>query len=163
MSETFKFKAVIENAGNGGAYVKIPFDVEQVFGKKRVQVNATFDGEPYRGLLVRMGEPSHILIILKGIREKIGKSFGDEVEVTVTVDDQPRVLEIPPDLAAAFEQNPEALALFDGLAYTHRREYVNWINEAKQDSTRQKRVTKTIEMLKGRQEGAPDGFLKGDV
>lgn len=148
MSETFKFKAVIENAGSGGAYVKIPFDVEQAFGKKRVQVNATFDGEPYRGLLVRMGEPWHILIILKGIREKIGKSFGDEVEVTVEADDQPRVIEIPADLATAFEQDPQALAFFDGLAYAHRREYVNWINEAKQESTRQNRVTKTIEMLK---------------
>ena len=53
--------------------------------------------------------------------------------------------------AAAFEQEPEALAFFDGLAYTHRREYVNWINEAKQDSTREKRVVKTIEMLKQKQ------------
>jgi hypothetical protein len=150
MSETFKFKAVIENAGGGGGYVRIPFDVEQAFGKKRVQVSATFDGEPYCGLLVRMGEPWHILIILKGIREKIGKDFGDEVEVTIEEDNQPRVIEIPPDLAAALEQDPQALAFFDSLAFTHRREYVNWINEAKQETTRQNRVTKTIEMLKER-------------
>ena len=148
MSEKFKFSAVIEDAGGGGAYVRIPFDVEQAFGKKRVQVNATFDGEPYRGLLVRMGEPWHLLIILKGIREKIGKGFGDEVEVTLEEDTEPRVIEIPSALAQALEREPQALAFFDGLAYTHRREYVNWINEAKQETTRQNRVSKTIEMLK---------------
>lgn len=151
MSETFEFDAVIENAGGGGGYVRIPFDVNEVFGKKRVHVSATFDGEPYRGLMVRMGEPWHILIVLKDIREKIGKSFGDQIHVTVQEDNNPRVIEIPPSLSAAFEQEPEALAFFDGLAYTHRREYVNWINEAKQESTREKRVVKTIEMLKQKQ------------
>ena len=151
MSEKIEFKAVIENAGNGGAYVKIPFDVNEVFGKKRVQVNASFDGEPYRGLLVRMGEPWHILIVLKSIREKIGKSFGDEIHVTVEADDAARVIEIPPALAAAFEPEPEALAFFDTLAHSHRREYVRWIEEAKQESTREKRVAKTIEMLKAKQ------------
>jgi len=153
MSETFKFKAVIEDAGGGGAFVKIPFDVEQAFGKKRVQVRATFDGEAYRGLLTRMGAPWHMLIVVKEIRAKISKSFGDEIEVTVEEDDQPRVLEIPPDLVAAFQAEPQALAFFDGLAFTHRREYVNWINEAKQESTRQKRVAKTIEMLKEGKKG----------
>jgi hypothetical protein len=148
MSEKFTFKAIIENAGGGGGYVKIPFDVEQAFGKKRVNVNATFDGEPYRGLMVRMGEPWHILIVLKGIREKIGKGFGDEIEVTVEEDNAPRVVEIPPLLAEAFEQNPDALALFNNLAHTHRREYVNWINEAKQETTRQNRAARAIEMLR---------------
>jgi hypothetical protein len=151
MGEIFEFDAVIENAGGGGAYVKIPFDVNEVFGKKRVQVQATFDGTPYRGLLVRMGEPWHILIILKNVREKIGKSFGDTVHVTVQEDNDPRVIEIPPALAELFEQEPEALAFFDSLAYSHRREYVNWINEAKQESTREKRLAKTIEMLKQKQ------------
>lgn len=148
MSEKFTFKAIIENAGGGGGYVKIPFDVEQAFGKKRVNVSATFDGEPYRGLMVRMGEPWHILIVLKDIREKIGKSFGDEIEVTVEEDNEPRVIEVPAELGAAFEQNPDALALFDNLAPTHRREYVNWINEAKQETTRQNRAARAIEMLR---------------
>ncbi len=153
MSEKFEFDAMIENAGGGGAYVRIPFDVNAAFGKKRVQVNASFDGEPYRGLLVRMGEPWHLLIVLKGIREKIGKSFGDQVHVTVEEDHDPRTVEVPPALAEALAQEPEALAFFDALAHTHRREYVNWINEAKQESTRQNRVMKTIEMLKNKQNG----------
>jgi hypothetical protein len=68
MSKAHTFQARIEAAGGGGAYVRIPFDVEAAFGKKRVPVNATIDGEHYRGTLVRMDTPDHILIILKEIR-----------------------------------------------------------------------------------------------
>lgn len=148
MGDKFEFNATIENAGGGGAFVRIPFDVEQAFGKKRVKVKATFDGEPYRGLLVRMGEPWHMLIILKEIREKIGKGFGDSVQVTVQEDIEPRVLEIPAELIQALEDEPQALAFFNDLAFSHRREYVNWINEAKREVTRQERVKKTVELLK---------------
>jgi hypothetical protein len=83
ISETHRFHATINNAGDGGVFVHIPFDVEQAFGKKRVKVKAWVNGEPYRGTLVRMGEPFHILIVLKEIRTKIGMPFGDEVEVTI--------------------------------------------------------------------------------
>jgi len=148
MTQKHTFKAVIENAGGGGAFVQIPFDVEQIFGKKRPKVKALIEGVPYRGLLVRMGGPAHMLLILKGIREQIGKSFGDEVQVVLEEDTEPRVVELPPDLAQAFEQDPDAAAFFDSLAFSHKREYVNWINEAKQDATRESRVLKTIELLK---------------
>jgi hypothetical protein len=148
MSEKHTFKAIIENAGGGGAFVQVPFDVEAAFGSKRPKVKAMIEGEPYRGLLVRMGGPTHMLIILKGIREKIGKSFGDEVEVTVEEDIEPRILEAPADLMDAFEHELDAQAFFKKLSYTHQKEYINWINEAKQESTRQNRVTKTIDMLK---------------
>lgn len=66
-----------------GAYVEIPFDVKTEFGKGRVPVSATFDGEPYEGSIVRMGTPCHILGIRKDIRAKIGKQPGDTVEVTL--------------------------------------------------------------------------------
>jgi hypothetical protein len=145
---TYTFSANIENAGGGGAFVRIPFDVERVFGKKRVKVKATIDGEPYRGTLVRMGEPCHILIVLKGIRAKIGKDFGDGVEITLEEDTAPRALEIPAELAEVLAQNPEAEAFFKHLSYSHQREYVLWINEAKREETRQNRVAKAVEMLK---------------
>jgi len=96
MSVKQHFRALIENAGSGGAYVRIPFDVEKIYGNKRVPVKVTINGEPYRGTLVRMGEPWHILIVLKEIRDKIGKTFGDEVEVILEEDTEPRVVEIPP-------------------------------------------------------------------
>jgi hypothetical protein len=125
----------------------VPFDVEQAFGKKRVKVRATIDGESYRGSLVRMGTPYHIFPVLKEIREKIGKSFGDEVMVEVEEDLEPRQVQIPTDLQQAFTQNPQAVEFFEHLSYTHQREYIRWINEAKQDETRQKRILKTVELL----------------
>ena len=148
MSEKQTFSAVIQNAGGGGAFVEIPFDVEEVFGAKKPRVKAMIEGVPYRGLLTRMGGEQHILIILKGIREQIGKTFGDEIEITVEPDTEPRVLEIPRDLMKQLKNDKEAKVFFDKLSYTHQREYVLWINEAKKDETRQNRIVKAIEMLK---------------
>ena len=95
-----------------------------------------------------MGSEHHLLIILKEIREKIGKTFGDEVKITVELDEEPRVIEIPAELKKAFKVDKEAKTSFDKLSYTHRREYVMWINEAKREETRQNRIVKAIEMLK---------------
>jgi bifunctional DNA-binding transcriptional regulator/antitoxin component of YhaV-PrlF toxin-antitoxin module len=141
------FRAVIESEGGGGAYVNIPFDVEQVYGKKRVKVKALIDGEPYRGSLTRMGGDCHILIVLKEIREKIGKSSGDEVEVTVEEDMEPRVVEVPQDLTEELARHPEANTYFQKLSYSHQKEYVDWIEGAKREQTRLNRIGKAIVML----------------
>ncbi len=148
MTKKQTFTAVIQNPGGGGAFVEVPFNVEAVFGSKRPKVKATIEGVPYRGILTRMGTDYHMLIILKGIREQIGKTFGDEIKITVEPDTEPRVIEIPAELKKAFKIEKEAKAFFEKLSYTHQREYVTWINEAKRDETRQNRIVKTIELLK---------------
>ena len=79
---------------------------------------------------------------------KIGKTFGDEIKIIVEEDTEPRVLEIPKDLLKELKKDKDAKAFFDKLAYTHQKEYVKWIEEAKKDKTRQARVVKTIAMLK---------------
>ena len=80
----YEFEAVIQKVpGIDGAYVEIPFDVKETFGKGRVPVSATFDGEPYDGSLVKMKTTCHILGIRKEIRAKIGKQPGDTVKVTL--------------------------------------------------------------------------------
>ena len=146
------FTATIQNAGGGGAFVEVPFDVEAAFGSKRPKIKAMIDGVPYRGLLVRMGGPNHMLIILKGIREQIGKMFGDEIKVSVEVDAEERVVTVPAELKRAFKSEKEVKSAFEKLSYTHQKEYVKWIEDAKKAETRQSRITKTIEMLKkGRQ------------
>jgi hypothetical protein len=96
MSPKYNFRAIIEDAGDGGAFVTIPFDVEKAFGKKRVKVLAHIEGEPYRGSLVRMGTPCHLLPVLKDIRQKTGKSIGDEIEIELAEDTQPRQVALPP-------------------------------------------------------------------
>jgi hypothetical protein len=151
MPKKHTFKAVIQNASGasgGGAFVEIPFDVEKAFGSKKPKVKALIEGVPYRGLLTRMGGPKHMLIILKGIRAQTGKTFGDEITITVEPDTAPRVIAIPKDLLKELKKDKAAKAAFDKLAYTHQKEYVTWIEEAKKDETRQTRVAKTIESLK---------------
>jgi hypothetical protein len=148
MTKKHIFKATIINAGGGGAFVEVPFDVEAAFGAKKPKVKAMIEGVPYRGILTRMGGEHHILIILKSIREQIGKTFGDEVKIVVEADTEPRIIEIPKDLLKELRKDKDAKSFFDKLSYTHRREYVMWINEAKRVETRQSRILKTIEMLK---------------
>ena len=148
MSKKYTFTAVIQNAGGGGAFVEVPFDVEEAFGSKKPKVKALIEGVEYRGTLVRMGTECHLLLILKSIREQVGKTFGDEIKVTVEADTQERVVAIPAELKRVFKSEKEARVAFDKLSYTHQREYVTWINDAKKDETRQNRIIKTIEMLK---------------
>lgn len=82
--KTYEFEAVIRKVEDvDGAYVEIPFDVHVEFGKGRVPVSATFDGEQYEGSLVKMKTPCHIIGIRKEIRAKIGKQPGDTVKVTI--------------------------------------------------------------------------------
>ncbi len=147
-SDARTFSAIIQAAGKGGAYVTVPFDVEAVFGAKRVPVRARIDGEPYRGTLVRMGSPDHILLVRKDIREKIGKQPGDTVDVVLDKDVSERTVDVPSDLAAVLSAEPDVRAFFDGLSFTNRKEYVNWITEAKRTETRQARIAKTLALLK---------------
>ncbi len=84
MKRKFEFEAEIKKVPDiDGAYVEIPFDVKAIFGKGRVSVDATFDGFSYRGSLVKMGTPCHIIGIRKDIRRQIGKQPGDIVRVTI--------------------------------------------------------------------------------
>lgn len=84
LKKIYEFEAEIKKVpGIDGAYVEIPFDVKAEFGKGRVPVIATFDGERYEGSLVKMKTPCHIIGIRKDIRAKIGKQPGDRVTVTI--------------------------------------------------------------------------------
>jgi len=90
MGKIYEYDAVIRPADRGGAYVMFPYDIRAEFGKGRVKVHATFDGEPYDGSIVNMGMKNpdgsvcYIIGIRKDIREKIGKQPNDNVKVTVT-------------------------------------------------------------------------------
>lgn len=91
MGKVYSFEAVIRKAEDmDTAYIEIPFDVPAAFGKGRVPVTATFDGEPYEGSLVKMGTPCHILGVRKDIRAKIGRQPGDSISVTIEERAYPR-------------------------------------------------------------------------
>lgn len=147
-NKKYEFDAIIKAGDMGGAFVEFPFDTFKEFGiKGRVKINATFDGVPYRGSMVKMKSDCHLLLILKDIRKLINKDVGNVIKVTVELDTDIREVVIPEDLSAAFEKAEVAFKNFKKLSYTHQREYVNWINQAKKPETRLMRITKTIEML----------------
>lgn len=84
MEKYLKFSAtILQNENMDAAYVEVPYDIKELFGKGRLLVNATFDGVPYRGQVVKMGTPCYIIGVTRQIRRQIGKSFGDVVEVVI--------------------------------------------------------------------------------
>ena len=142
-----EFSAIIkQHEGINGAYVEMPFDVNEVFGSKRVKVKATFDGVEYRGSVVNMGG-CYLIGITQEIRSKLGKNFGDNVFVTLDKDIEERKVEIPEDLTAALNSYDSAKAFFRSLSYTAQKEYVTWITSAKREATRSERVKKAVELL----------------
>lgn len=143
-----EFSAIIKDGGAGGVYVEFPYITKEVFGYQgRIPVLVHFDGQPYRGSMVRMGTSCHLIPLLKAIRKIIRKEIGDTVNVVVELDDQPRIIETPEDLQNALLENPIAYDLFRKLSYSHKREYVNWIEAAKKPETRERRILETIRKL----------------
>jgi hypothetical protein len=143
----YKFKAKIIAGMGGGAGVEFPHDVEKEFGTRgSVPVQATLDGVPSRGSLMNCGMEHHTLGVLKSVRAKIGKGPGDIVDVVVWKDDEVRTVEIPPAFKGLLKKEG-LLAGFEKLSYTHRKEYVRWITEAKKEETRQSRIAKAVAML----------------
>jgi hypothetical protein len=142
-----EFEAVIEEADRGGAVVTVPDEVHAALGESgRIPVQATIDGIAYRGSVVRMGGRP-ILGVLASIREELGKGPGDTVMIAIERDDGDRTVTIPDDLSAALAARPEAKLIFEALAYSHQREYVRWIEEAKRPDTRERRIQGTLERL----------------
>jgi len=139
---------IIKNPNVDSGYIEFPFDAEKEFGRKgQIKVKAYFDGFEYRGSLVRMGHPCHIIGLNKKVREAIGKGPGDTVDVLIIEDTEERVVEVPADFLAALNTNITAKKIFEKMSFTHRREYVEWIVSAKKSETRENRIGKTIEMI----------------
>ena len=153
MATSETFDALIQGHESGGAFVDVPFDVEAVFGKKRVKVKVWYDDVLYHGSMVRYGRPSHMLIIRKDIQARIGKGPGDSVNIVVEEDTEPRVIEVPADFQTLLDAHPEQKTFFEGLSYTHKKEYVQWIEGAKRQETRERRMHKAIEMMANGQRG----------
>ncbi|GAB2846795.1 YdeI/OmpD-associated family protein [Hymenobacter ruber] len=149
MQPEHEFEAVLEAGyGDAGVFVVIPFSVPEVYGKRgQLPVHVTFDGYPYQGSAVPLGDGHHALLILKQIRKAIDKTIGDTVRVTMRHDTAVRKMEAPADLAEQLAANPKAAAYFDKLAYTHQREFVRWLEGAKRPETRARRLAETVEML----------------
>ena len=144
----YKFTAAIQRSKGWGAYVIFPHDTQKEFGiKGRVPVQALLGGLPYTGSLMTSGTAYHLLAVPQAIREELAKEPGDLINVELWKDDSPRTLELPEDFLKLLKQE-KALADFETLSVTRRKEYRNWITSAKKEETRQRRLLKSIDLLK---------------
>ena len=116
-------------------------------GAKRFPVLATVNGYMWRTSVARMGG-EFLVGLNKEVRTGAGVQAGDTVSLELKLDTEPRAVEVPPALAEALEADPEAKATFTGLAFTHRKEFARWIEEAKREDTRARRVTQALDMIR---------------
>ncbi|CEJ68027.1 hypothetical protein BN1195_00309 [Chryseobacterium oranimense G311] len=150
MKQKIEFTGIIKQNGSmNAAFVEFPFSTEELFGKKgQVKIKALFDDRvEYRGSLAKMKSDCHILGLTQDIRKQLGKTFGDEVLVSLIEDKEERTIAIADDIASVFNENPDAKNLFNTMSYTHRKEYIRWIEEAKKPETRENRKIRMIEMI----------------
>jgi hypothetical protein len=141
------FRAVLGGTEGEAPTVDLPFDAKERFGKARAAVRGSVNGADFRTTVAVYGGV-HLIGFNKDVRDRAGIAIGDEVEVRLERDDEPRTVDMPPALAAALEEDGEAKAAFESLSYTHRREYAEWIAEAKREEIRVHRVAKAVEMLR---------------
>ena len=142
-----EFDAVITKVnGKNASYITPPFDIQEVYGSKRVKVKATFDGIPYRGSIVIMGGTT-MLGITQELRSQLNKSYGDTIHVTLEKDEEERVVELSDDIMNQLNSHPKAKAFYNRLSYSHKRQYVLWVESSKKEETRLTRIEKMILML----------------
>jgi hypothetical protein len=147
-----RFRATLLLSGKTATGVEVPAAVlEELGAGKRPPVKVTINGHTYRSTVGSMGGKA-MLPVSAEQREKTGAAAGDELDVDLELDTEPRVVTVPPDLARALGADAEAKRVFDKLSYSHQRRHVLAIDGAKTPETRQRRIGKAIEMLR---EGRP--------
>ena len=149
MAETHRFTAELEAARAGGAMVLVPDEVARAIGGlKQMRVVGTLNGVPYQSSTMPYGGRGLFMGVHKATRAAAAVEFGDTVQVTVARDDRPRVLEIPPELEAAFVAQPQLRARFEGLSFSRRKDLAVLISEAKLPQTRVVRLEKAVTQLR---------------
>jgi bacteriocin resistance YdeI/OmpD-like protein/uncharacterized protein DUF1905 len=139
-----RFTTTIEVQGKTATYFAVPLDVRAVFGRARPPVRVTVGGHTYRSTIAVYGD-RFFLPLNRANREAAGVAAGETVEVELELDDEPRTVDVPEELGAALAGDPKAGAAFDALSYTHRREWAEWVAEAKRADTRLRRAAKVVE------------------
>jgi hypothetical protein len=146
--QSFKAELISSSRGSGGHLVTVPGEVvDALGGRGRTPVRATFNGIPYRGSIVKMGG-TFCIGVTKAIIAQAGVATGDLLDVVVELDDKPREVDIPADLREPLQADERLKRAWDSLSYTQKREYANWIQDAKREETRRRRVEQTLERLR---------------
>ena len=142
-----KVTTVLAPFGPATAIILTDAQVDELAGGKRAPVRVTIGDRSARVRLAVMGG-QNCIGLSKASRAELGVDLGDEVTATIELDEAPREVEIPSELAAALAADSVAAQAFERLAFTHRKEYAVWVGEAKKAETRDRRASQALEMLR---------------
>ena len=137
----------LERVGKTGTMFRVPFDLKHAFGRARPPVRVTIRGHTWRTTPGVDDGVGHI-VVNRDVKAATGVDAGDRVRVTIDLDSEPRTVRVPTDLRAALAEDGSADAAFARMSYTHRREYVEWVEEAERPETRARRVAGTVELVR---------------
>jgi hypothetical protein len=143
MKKRFRTKIVREGSA---CFIPVPFDPRAVFGRVRAPVRVTLAGYTYPSTIASMGD-GPCVPLRRSHREAAGLVGDETVTVTLELDTVKRVVEPPPDLVAALRAAPPAWARWGGLSFTHQREHVEAVLEAKRPETRARRIAAAVRAL----------------
>lgn len=143
-----RFHTRLEARGPAAAVILTDTQVDELGeGAKRFPVAATVNGYTWRTSVARMrGE--FLVGLNREVRQRAGVEAGDEVEVALEFDTDPREVELPPELEEALTADSDARSNFQSMSFTHRKEYARWIGDAKREETRVRRVEQALEMIR---------------
>ena len=142
-----RFRATVELGGKTATGIRVPGEVIAALGtSKRPPVRVTIGGHTYRTTVAPRGGEFKLPVSAEN-REGAGVAAGDEVDVDIELDTEPREVTVPPDFAEALDRDAAARRFFDRLSYSQRQWFVIGIEEAKQPATRQRRITKAVARL----------------
>lgn len=142
-----RFRSTVTLGGKTATGIEVPESVVSGLGKgKRPPVRVTLRGYTYRTTVAPMGG-SYWIPLSAEHRGAAGVAAGDEVDIDIEVDDQPRTVEVPADLAAALDRDPAVRRAFDALSYSNQQRYVLSVQGAKTDETRRRRIEKAVTEL----------------
>ncbi len=143
-----QFSATVYRS-QGWLCVEIPIDVQELFGtRSRMAVGITLKDRHYRSSIFPTGDGKHFMIINKTMQKECNIHEGDASLIALEKDNAPRIIEIPLDFQIALNQDTLGASVFGALSPSHRREVVQYIDEAKKPETRIQRIQKMIDDMK---------------
>jgi bifunctional DNA-binding transcriptional regulator/antitoxin component of YhaV-PrlF toxin-antitoxin module len=144
-----RFHATLELGGKTATGIHVPDEVVAALGSsRRPPVRVTLGQHTYRTTVASM-RGRFMVPVAAAVREAAGVAAGDELDVEIELDTEPREVTVPDDLAAALDACTGARERFAALAYSHRKEHVRAIEDAKTDATRQRRIAKAVALVAG--------------
>jgi hypothetical protein len=143
-----RFRARIEAAGKTAAGFEVsPQIVDGLGAGRRPPVRVTINGHTYRTSIGSMGG-RYLVSVSAEHRAAAGVKAGEQVDIDLQLDTEPREVVLPQEFATALNRVPTARAFFDGLSYSERRWFVLGIEGAKTDETRRRRIASAVDRLK---------------